>query len=152
MDNKVLTKEGLSKLQEELTYLKSEKRPQLSDRIKSAKELGDLSENAEYQEAKEDQSFVEGRILELEHIIKTSSVVEKVKDNDHVQVGCQVKIDKEGQIMSFTIVGSTEAEPAQGKISLESPFGEALMGKSVGDKVEINLPSGKTKCEILEIQ
>jgi transcription elongation factor GreA len=152
MDNKVLTKEGLNKLQEELAYLKSEKRPQLSERIKSAKELGDLSENAEYQEAKEDQSFVEGRILELEHLIKTSSVVEKSKNTDQVQVGCQVKIDKEGQIMSFTIVGSTEAEPAQGKISLESPFGEALMGKAVGDKVEIDLPSGKTKCEILEIQ
>ena len=152
MDNKVLTNEGLSKLKDELEHLKNEKRPQVSDRIKSAKELGDLSENAEYQEAKEEQSFVEGRILELEYLIKTSSIVEKGKNNGKVQVGCQVKIDKDGQIMSFTIVGSTEADPAQGKISLESPFGDALMGKSVGDEVEINLPSGKVKCRILEIQ
>lgn len=152
MDNKVLTNEGLSKLKDELEHLKNEKRPQVSDRIKSAKELGDLSENAEYQEAKEEQSFVEGRILELEHLIKTSSVVEKIKNNGKVQVGCQVKIDKDGQIMSFTIVGSTEADPAQGKISLESPFGDALMGKVVGDEVEIDLPSGKVKCTILEIQ
>lgn len=152
MDNKVLTNEGLNKLKDELEHLKNEKRPQVSDRIKSAKELGDLSENAEYQEAKEEQSFVEGRILELEHLIKTSSVVEKGKNNGKVQVGCQVKIDKDGQIMYFTIVGSTEADPAQGKISLESPFGDALMGKAVGDEVEIDLPSGKVKCTILEIQ
>lgn len=152
MDNKILTKEGLQKLQEELEYLKTTKRPQVSDRIKSAKELGDLSENAEYQEAKEEQSFVEGRILELEHLIKTSLVAEKVKSDGSVQVGCHVKIDKEGQIMSFTIVGSTEADPMAGKISLESPFGEALMGKAVGDEVEVDLPGGKTKCKILEIK
>jgi transcription elongation factor GreA len=152
MDNKVLTPEGLSKLQEELEHLKMVKRPQVSERIKSAKELGDLSENAEYQEAKEEQSFVEGRVLELEHLIKTSSVAEKVKDDGKVQVGCQVKIDRDGQSMDFTIVGSTEADPVQGKISLESPFGDALMGKSVGDEVEVDLPGGKTKCKILKIQ
>jgi len=152
MDNKVLTKEGLEKLKEELEYLKNEKRPQVSDRIKSAKELGDLSENAEYQEAKEEQSFVEGRILELEHLVKTSSVVKKMKGNNSIQVGSKVKIDREGQIMNFTIVGSTEADPVQGKISLESPFGEALMGRSLGEEIEVDLPSGKTKCKILEIQ
>jgi len=152
MDNKVLTKEGLNKLKDELGYLKNTKRPQVADRIKQAKELGDLSENAEYQEAKEEQSFVEGRILELEHLIKTSSIVEKVKNNGKVQVGCQVKIDRDGQNMNFTIVGSTEADPVHGKISLESPFGNALMGKSVGDEVEVDLPSGKIKCKILEIQ
>ncbi|MFA6307691.1 MAG: transcription elongation factor GreA [Patescibacteria group bacterium] len=152
MDNKVLTKEGLAKLKEELEYLKTEKRPQISDRIKSAKELGDLSENAEYQEAKEDQSFIEGRILELEHLIKTSAVVETVKNNGIVQVGSQVKINRDGQNMNFTIVGSTEADPVQGKISLESPFGVALMGKAVNDEIEIDLPNGKIKCKILEIQ
>ncbi|MBT4209926.1 MAG: transcription elongation factor GreA [Candidatus Komeilibacteria bacterium] len=152
MDNKVLTEEGLNKLKEELEILKTKKRPEVSERIKSAKELGDLSENAEYQEAKEEQSFVEGRILELEHLVKTSLVAEKMKDDGKVQVGRQVKIDKEGQILDFTIVGSTEADPVQGKISLESPFGEALMGKTIGDEVEVDLPSGKTKCKILEIQ
>lgn len=152
MDKKVLTQEGLDKLKKELEYLKNEKRPQVSERIKSAKELGDLSENAEYQEAKEEQSFVEGRILELEHLIKTSSVVEKVEGNASVQVGSQVKIDKGGQIMNFKIVGSTEADPVAGKISLESPFGEALMGRAVGEEVEVDLPGGKTKCKILEIE
>ncbi|OGY94250.1 MAG: transcription elongation factor GreA [Candidatus Komeilibacteria bacterium RIFOXYC1_FULL_37_11] len=152
MDNKILTKEGLNKLKEELEHLKNNKRPQVSDRIKQAKELGDLSENAEYQEAKEEQSFVEGRILELERLIKTSSVAEKASSDGRVHVGSQVKIDKEGQIMNFTIVGSTEADPVRGKISLESPFGEALMGKSVGDEAEINLPGRKTTCKILEIQ
>lgn len=152
MDNKVLTKEGLQKLKDELEHLKTEKRPQVSERIKSAKELGDLSENAEYQEAKEEQSFVEGRILELEHLIKTSSVAEKAVSDGKVHVGCQVKIDRDGQIMNFTIVGSTEADPVAGRISLESPFGEALMGRSLGDEVEVDLPGGKTKCKILEIQ
>lgn len=152
MDNKILTKEGLNKLKEELEYLKSQKRPQVSDRIKQAKELGDLSENAEYQEAKEEQSFVEGRILELEHLIKTSSVAEKTSMDGRVHVGSQVKVDKEGQIINFTIVGSTEADPVRGKISLESPFGEALMGKMVGDEVEINLPGRKTTCKILAIE
>ena len=151
MDNKILTKEGLNKLKEELEYLKNKKRPQVSDRIKQAKELGDLSENAEYQEAKEEQSFVEGRILALERLIKTSSVAEKTRSDGRVHVGSQVKIDKEGQIMNFTIVGSTEADPVRGKISLESPFGEALMGKSVGDEAEISLPGRKTICKILEI-
>jgi len=152
MDNKVLTQEGLNKLKEELEYLKNEKRPQVADRIKSAKELGDLSENAEYQEAKEEQSFVEGRILELEHLIKTSSVAEKTTKDGTVQVGSQVKINKEGQEINFTIVGSTEADPIHGKISLESPFGEALMGRKVGEELEVDLPGGKTKCKIISIQ
>lgn len=152
MDNKVLTQEGLNKLKEELDYLKNEKRPQVADRIKSAKELGDLSENAEYQEAKEEQSFVEGRILELEHLIKTSSVAAKTTKDGTVQVGSKVKINRDGQEMNFTIVGSTEADPVAGKISLESPFGEALMGRKVGEEVEVDLPGGKTKCKILEIE
>ena len=152
MDNKVLTEEGLNKLKKELEYLKTEKRPEVSERIKSAKELGDLSENAEYQEAKESQSFVEGRVLELEHLIKTSAVAEKTKNDGKDYIGCKVQIDKEGKILDFIIVGSTEADPAQGKISLESPFGEALMGKTVGDEVDVDLPSGTTKCKILKIE
>ena len=152
MDNKVLTEEGLNKLKKELEYLKTEKRPEVSERIKSAKELGDLSENAEYQEAKESQSFVEGRVLELEHLINTSAVAEKTKNDGKVYIGCKVQIDKEGKILDFIIVGSTEADPAQGKISLESPFGEALMGKTVGDEVDVDLPSGTTKCKILKIE
>ena len=152
MDKKVLTKEGLSKLQEELDYLKNEKRPQVADRIKQAKELGDLSENAEYQEAKEEQSFVEGRILELEHLIKTSDLADENTNKDVVSVGSEVSIDKEGQILNFTIVGSTEADPLSGKISIESPFGQALMGGKKDEEVEVDLPGGKVKCKILEIK
>lgn len=152
MDKKVFSQAGLDKLKQELEYLKSEKRPQVSERIKSAKELGDLSENAEYQDAKEEQSFVEGRILELEHLIKTAVVADTSNNGDQVYIGSQVKIDKEGQSLEFTIVGSTEADPLNGRISLESPFGKALMHKKVGDEAEVDLPTGKVKCKILEIK
>ena len=151
MDKKVLSKEGLIKLKEELEYLKNTKRPQVSERIKLAKEFGDLSENAEYQEAKDEQAFVEGRILELEHLIKTSIVADDNQSNDLVNVGSEVVVDREGQVMRLTIVGSTEAEPASGRISLESPFGQALLGRKVGDEVEIKLPTSQVKCKILEI-
>ncbi|MBU1203098.1 transcription elongation factor GreA [Patescibacteria group bacterium] len=152
MDKKVFSQAGLDKLKNELEHLKTEKRPQVSERIKTAKELGDLSENAEYQDAKEEQSFVEGRILELEHLIKTAVVAETNADSDKVYIGSQVKIDKDGQILDFTIVGSTEAEPLSGRISLESPFGKALLNKKVGDEAEVDLPGGKVKCKILEIK
>jgi len=151
MDKKVLSKEGLIKLKEELDYLQNTKRPQVSERIKLAKEFGDLSENAEYQEAKDEQAFVEGRILELEHLIKTSIVADNNQNNDVVSVGSEVVVDREGQVMRLTIVGSTEAEPASGRISLESPFGQALLSKKVGDEVEIKLPTSQVKCKILEI-
>ncbi len=152
MEKKVLTKEGLSKLKEELEHLKNDKRPQVSERIKAAKELGDLSENAEYQDAKEEQSFVEGRIMELEHLIKTSILADEDKKEGVVVVGSEVKIDKAGQLMNLTIVGSTEADPMNGKISLESPLGGALLGKKLNDSVEVDLPSGKVQCKILEIK
>ncbi len=151
MDKKVLSKEGLIKLKEELDYLQNTKRPQVSERIKLAKEFGDLSENAEYQEAKDEQAFVEGRILELEHLIKTSIVADDNQTNDVVNIGSEVVLDREGQVMRLTIVGSTEAEPASGRISLESPFGKALLGRKVGDEVEIKLPTSQVKCKILEI-
>lgn len=152
MDTKVLTEEGLNKLKEELQELKTNKRMEVSERIKQAKELGDLSENAEYQDAKEEQSFVEGRIRELEHLIKTSVLASPEINNGKVGIGSQVKVDKEGQILNFTIVGSTEADPINGKISIESPFGEALFGKAKGDEIEVDLPGGRVKCKILELE
>ena len=109
-------------------------------------------ENAEYQEAKEEQAFVEGRILVLEHIIKTSVMAEAKVGSNIVVVGSEVSIDKGGQVLNFTIVGSTEADPVSGKISLESPFGRALLDKKVGDEVDVDLPAGKVKCKILEIK
>ena len=152
MESKVLTKEGLSKAQEELDYLKNTKKHEVADRIKLAKEFGDLSENAEYQDAKEEQAFVEGRILELEYLIKTCVLAEKNPQAGIVSVGCEVTVDKNGQEQRFFIVGSTEADPANSKISLESPLADALLGKAVGAEVEVELPAGKVVYKILEIK
>jgi len=151
MEKKVLTKEGLAKLQEELDYLRDEKRYQVADRIKQAKEFGDLSENAEYQEAKEEQAFVEGRILELESLIKTAVVAEGGNNNGKVGISSRVLLDKDGEKTEYTIVGSTEADPINRKISLESPLAQALLDKKVGDNVELELPAGKVTYKILEI-
>jgi len=152
MGSTVLTKEGLSKLQEELDYLQNTKKHQVADRIKLAKEFGDLSENAEYQEAKEEQAFVEGKILELQHLIKTAVLADENKKAGVVGVGTEVSVDKEGQQQRFFIVGSTEADPANSRISLESPLGGALLGKAVGDEVEVKLPAGKVIYKILSIK
>ena len=150
MDRKILTPKGLEKLEEELEYLKNIKRREVTERIKTAKAFGDLSENAEYQEAKDEQAFVEGRIIELDNIIKTAVVADK-KDIDIVQVGSHIKVEKEGRVFEFTIVGSMEADPANGKISVESPLGDAFIGKSKNNELEVNLPIGVVKYKILDI-
>lgn len=152
MDTKIITKEGLDKLEKELDYLKNTKRHEMSQRIKIAKDHGDLSENAEYHEAKDEQGFVEGRILELEHLLKTAIVAEEVVNSDIVVVGSSVVVDRQGERLTLTIVGSTEADPARGKISLESPIGEALLDKKVNDEVEVKLPNGIVVYKILEIK
>ncbi len=154
MDKKILTPEGLKKLQEELENLTSNKRKEISERIKIAKEFGDLSENAEYQEAKEQQSFIEGRILELESIIKTAEVADKAPADGKkiVRIGSHVLVSRDNQNLNFTIVGSTEADPVNKKISLESPLGEALLDREVGEEVEVKLPSGLARYKILEIK
>lgn len=152
MQNKIFTPEGLDKLKKELTDLKENRRPAAADRIKAAKEYGDLSENAEYHEAKEEQSFIEGRILELEQMINTAIVVDSKSNSDVVTVGSRVSVDKDGQILDFTIVGSTEADPINKKISLESPLGQALMDHKIGDEVEVDLPSTKVKYKIIDIK
>ena len=154
MDKKLFTQEGLNKLKEELDYLKNKKRHEVADRIKQAKEYGDLSENAEYQEAKDEQSFVEGRILELEHIVKSAVLADEDNGQNKgvVSVGARVKVDRSGQIMEFAIVGSMEADPINKKISLESPLGSAMMGRKVGEEFEVDLPGGRTKYQILEIK
>ena len=137
----------------ELDYLKNQKRHQVADRIKQAKEYGDLSENAEYQDAKDEQAFVEGRILELEHIVKSAIAVDNNGgQKGRIFIGSKVKVDKDkGQILEFEIVGSMEADPVNGKISIESPLGAALMDKKVGDEVTVELPAGLVKYKILEI-
>lgn len=149
----VLTPGGFKKLQEELENLKMNRRREIADRIKQAKEYGDLSENAEYQEAKEEQAFNEGRILELEHQIKTAMVTDDSGPTaNKVSIGSRVVVDKQGEKLTFIIVGSTEADPVAGKISIESPLGAALLDKKAGDEIKVNLPIGEIKYKILEIR
>ncbi len=151
MNSTIVTPEGLEKLKTELEYLKTEKRKQVSDRIKTAKEFGDLSENAEYQEAKDEQAFTEGKILNLENLIKTAVVADK-NDDDQINVGNTIKVDREGQTFEFTIVGSTEGDPSNGKISVESPLGQAFVGKRLNEEFVVDLPAGKIQYKILEIK
>lgn len=152
---KYLTKEGYEKLKNELHYLKTEKRKEIAWRIQQAKELGDLSENAEYTEAKNEQAFLEGRIIELENIIKNAVIIEPTDGaakSTVVLIGSRVTIaSHSGNDMKLTIVGSQEADPAAGKISNESPMGRALLGHKIGDEVEIQAPKGPILYTIKDI-
>lgn len=150
----VLTYEGLKKLEEELTHLKSVKRLEIAERIKQALSFGDISENSEYDEAKNEQAAVEGRIVILETMLKNAKVIDEDEvSTDSVSLGSKVKLyDEEFQEeVIYSIVGSTEADPAKYKISNESPVGSALMGKKVGSEVEVAAPDGVIKFKILEI-
>lgn len=153
-DQVYLTKEKLEELKKELDYLKSSKRKIVALRIQEAKELGDLSENAEYAEAKDDQAWTEGRILELEDIIKKSVIVEECEKGAKsvVNIGCRVQVKHGAGEREFQIVGSQEANPAVGKISNGSPTGKAFLGKKVGDEVEVETPKGKIKYKILTVK
>jgi transcription elongation factor GreA len=149
-----LTAEGAARLKEELIDLKGPQREALSIRLREAIQMGDLSENADYHKAKEDQAFLEGRIQELEYILGNAIIVEESNaKREVVFVGATVTIqedDFEPEI--FYIVGAKEADPRNGKISHESPFGRALMDHKVGDAVEAETPSGKVKLKILKIE
>ncbi len=147
-----ITKDGLAKLKEELTTLKNTKRSEIAERIQAAKELGDLSENAEYVEAKNEQAFVEGRIMEIESILRNATVIKKTNSNGIVQVGSRIKIRDESEEREYLIVGSNEADPTAGKISNESPLGQAFLGKKKGDIVDIELPKGTKRIEITAIR
>lgn len=147
-----LSQEGLKKLEEELERRKG-LRAEISEKIQEAKSLGDLSENAEYQEAQTAQSFNEGRIMELEEIIRQAEVVSGGAGHRHgaVEVGAQIRVASKFGEQNFTIVGSSESDPAQGFISNESPLGKAFMGRKKGEEVEAETPKGKMKYKILEI-
>ena len=150
----ILTKEGLQNLEEELEYLKVTKRKEVSERIKKALAFGDLSENSEYDEAKNDQALVETRILEIENMIKTSKVLDdKDINTNSIFVGCKVSVrdSDSNKTFEYKIVGSSEADPVQGKISSDSPIGSELLGKRKGDKVKIRTPGGIRNFEILKI-
>jgi transcription elongation factor GreA len=153
-DGFVVTKEGLKSLQDELETLSTTRRRQIAERLKEAISYGDLSENSEYEEAKNDQAFVEGRIMELEEMIKTAKVVdEKAHSKKVVEIGTKVKIRnlKKKEDYEFTLVGSTESDPFGGRISNEAPLGVALIGNKVGDVVTVSMPNGKTDYEILKL-
>lgn len=151
----VMTYEGVKKLENELEYLKTVKRKEITEKIKVALGYGDLSENSEYDEAKNEQAFTEGRILQLENMLKNAEVVDESEiPTDTVSVGSIVKVkdydfDEE---VEYTIVGSAEADPMNFRISNESPVGKGLIGKKVGDVVEVNVPDGVSKFEVLDIR
>ena len=156
MDKKnILTYQGLQKLEDELQNLKVVRRKEVAQKIKEAREQGDLSENAEYDAAKDEQRDIEARIEQIEKILKNAEVVvEEEVDLDKINIGCQVKIlDMEfDEELDYKIVGSTEANSLKGKISNESPVGIALIGASVGDVVEVETQMGNLKYKVLEIQ
>lgn len=147
-----LTPEGETKLRAELKELTGPRREELAQRLRSAIQMGDLSENADYHKAKEDQGFLEGRIQEIEKILSTATIVEK-KHSDVVEVGAKVTIQEEDyDPETYDLVGATEADPRHGRISNESPFGKALLGHKVGEVVEAETPGGKIKLKILKIE
>jgi len=148
---KYVTKKGLKKLKQELEERKTTRRKEITYRIGEAIKLGDLSENAEYHEAKDDQGMNEAKIRELENIIKNAVIIEK-GNKDSVDFGCTIKVKINDIEKEYTLVGASESDPTQGLISNESPLGEAFVGKKVGEIVEVDAPSGMLKYEIISIE
>jgi transcription elongation factor GreA len=144
----VLTKKGLDELKAKIEYLQTDRRREVAARIKEAREFGDISENAEYDDAKNEQAMLEARIASLEDKLRSASVIDaKELSNDVVRVGSVVNVKDEssGKSLQYTIVGSTEANPGENKLSNESPVGKALLGNKRGDVVTVTLPSGKAR-------
>ena len=153
MEKQYVTKERLAELQAELEELKTKKRRDVAERLQRAKELGDLSENSEYFEAREEQSHVEGKIFELEEMLRNVEVFEKHHGDLVVQVGSTVIVQKDNARKEYAIVGSNEAKPEAGMISNESPLGKAFLNKRAGDSVHVTTPSGsKVQYKIVEIK
>jgi transcription elongation factor GreA len=144
----ILTPEGLEKLKEELAYLQGDKRREVAERIKEAREFGDISENSEYDDAKNEQAMLEQRIAQVEERLRAATVVKPEElSTDHVQVGSIVSVKDEasGKSQKYTIVGSAEASPREGKLSNESPVGRALIGRKRNDVVEVPVPRGPAR-------
>ena len=153
MPTSFLTREGYQKLQEELDYLRSQKRQEIANRLHEAMEGGELIENAEYEAAKNEQAFVEGRIKELEILLATARVITEAEKAETVQVGSKVTIKIESDSPEiYTIVGAAEANPRAGRISNESPLGKSLLSKKVGDHVQVEAPGGAFSVEILKVE
>jgi transcription elongation factor GreA len=148
----IVTAEGLQKLKDELDYLKTTRRQEVADRLKEAISYGDLSENSEYQEAKEEQAFLEGKIIELEKTIKTVQVAKGDNRKTVIHLGSVVTLELDKKQITVTLVGATEAEPFEGKISNESPLGKAISGAKKGDVVEVDAPSGKLSYTVIDLK
>ena len=144
----LLTPEGLDKLKDEIEHLSTVKRREVAERIKEAREFGDISENSEYDDAKNEQAMLEARIASLEEKLRSASVIDASElDSDVVRVGSQVSVKDEGsgKSLKYTIVGSTEANPSENRLSNESPVGKGLLGRKKGDAVKVQLPNGKIR-------
>ena len=149
-----MTKDGIQKLEKELEHLRAVRRPEVAERIHQAKELASAQNNAEYEEAKNEQAFVEGRIMTLEHMLQNATLIdeEAAHHANRIQLGSHVKLTAEdGKKMEYTIVGPAEAQPTGGLISNESPVGMALLGKRVGDEVQVKVPRGVLRLTIKSI-
>ncbi len=149
--NYFLTQERIKDLQVELNELKTKARLEVAERLKRAKELGDLSENAEYHDAKEEQAQLERRIEEIEHVVQNSVIIKKGVERENVDIGSTVEVFRNGKPLKFQIVGSHETKPEEGLISNESPLGRALVGKRVGDAVNVDTPQGQMEYKIFKI-
>lgn len=145
-----LTAEGIKELEEELKTLIGN-RGDIAERIKTAREFGDLSENAEYSAARQEQEKTEARVAEIEHVLKNAETIKSPKKKDTVELGNTVELKNKDGKKKFTVVGSVEANPLEGKISNESPIGQVLMGKKVGEEVEIETPAATTKYKIVTV-
>ena len=151
-EKKKLTKESYEELKEELEYLQNEKRKEVAEKLKKAKEYGDLSENAAYESAKEEQTNVEGRIAELKEMVKSAEIIERDENADWVQIGSRVTVEIDGEKeKDLEIVDGTQSDPFEGKISFESPIGKALLEKPVGATCKVETPSGEKTYKILDI-
>ena len=146
-----VSREGLLKLRAELDELVNARRPEIAARIHDAKEHGELAENAEYEDAKNEQAFVEGRILDIKSIIENAILIDENHATDHVAIGSTVTVETNDGRQKFTIVGAPEADPRSGKISNESPVGRALLGHKKGEQVTVKVPAGDFAYKILAI-
>jgi transcription elongation factor GreA len=152
MAKQYLTKERLQELKDELAMLKNTRRVEVAERLKQAKEYGDLSENSEYAEAREEQANVEARIAELEDLLKEAVTLEKPGGSDIVRVGSTVTVKRGDKTMTYTVVGSYEAKPEEGRISDESPLGKAFLKKKTGETITVTTPAGTATYEIAKIE
>ncbi|MDD4901150.1 MAG: transcription elongation factor GreA [Patescibacteria group bacterium] len=152
MPDQIISQEGYEKLKKELDERTNVKRLEIATRIEAAKELGDLSENAEYAEAKDEQAFNDGRVAELMALLKNVTVVQNNGDKNKVSMGSHIAVISEGKTKEFTVVSFNEANPAEGKISNESPLGVALLNKKKGDNITVNTPRGPVVYEIIAIK